>query len=189
MSSNIRVKRLCQHCGIEFEAKTTVTKYCGDPCSKLAYKARLRNEKVKVSNEQVKLAKEKPFQDLRAKDILTVRDAAKILNSSIRAIYNMIDSGRIQATKLSERKTLIKRSEIDKLFEIPEGIKFIKSAKQNRPLKIEECYTMSEIQMKFGISEAALYNMIKRNNIPKFQKGKYVYTSKSIIDELLTVNT
>ncbi|MFA6334291.1 MAG: CHC2 zinc finger domain-containing protein [Bacteroidales bacterium] len=30
MGSNIRVQRICQYCGKEFTARTTVTKYCGD---------------------------------------------------------------------------------------------------------------------------------------------------------------
>ncbi len=29
MSSNIKLQRICQHCGNEFTAKTTVTQYCG----------------------------------------------------------------------------------------------------------------------------------------------------------------
>ena len=46
MSSNIRVPKICQHCGTEFIAKTTVTKFCTDNCAKRAYKVRKRNEKI-----------------------------------------------------------------------------------------------------------------------------------------------
>ena len=46
MSSNIKVQRICQHCGNEFTARTTTTQYCGDTCAKRAYKARLRAAKV-----------------------------------------------------------------------------------------------------------------------------------------------
>jgi hypothetical protein len=46
MSSNIRIPKICQHCGNEFVPKTTVTKYCGDDCAKRAYKKRKRDEKV-----------------------------------------------------------------------------------------------------------------------------------------------
>lgn len=40
MSSNIKIKKNCQHCGQEFIARTTVIKYCGDYCAKKAYKAK-----------------------------------------------------------------------------------------------------------------------------------------------------
>lgn len=42
MSSNIKIKKNCQHCGQEFIARTTVIKYCGDYCAKKAYKAKMQ---------------------------------------------------------------------------------------------------------------------------------------------------
>ena len=48
MSSNIRIPKICQHCGNEFIAKTTKTQYCGDNCAKRAYKA--RKKKAKLQN-------------------------------------------------------------------------------------------------------------------------------------------
>ena len=46
MSSNIRISKICQHCGQEFVAKTTVTKFCSDNCAKRNYKKRKREEKI-----------------------------------------------------------------------------------------------------------------------------------------------
>jgi len=54
--------------------------------------------------------------DLRTKEFLTVKDVAKLLNCSIRTAYHLIEKGTIKAVNLAQRKTLIKRSEIDKLF-------------------------------------------------------------------------
>ena len=45
MSSNIAIQRICQHCGKEFTARTTVTQYCSDDCAKRAYKARIKAAK------------------------------------------------------------------------------------------------------------------------------------------------
>jgi hypothetical protein len=61
MSSNIRITRVCQYCGYEFEAKTTVTKYCSELCAKRNYKARKKEEKAKVSNAETKAVIEKPI--------------------------------------------------------------------------------------------------------------------------------
>jgi hypothetical protein len=43
---------------------------------------------------------------------------------------------------------------------------------------------MSEAQDKFKISEGALYNLIKRNKIPKFRNGKYTYVKKIDLEKI-----
>ena len=82
MSSNIRVQRVCEYCKTEFTAKTTVTKYCGDRCAKMAYKQRKKNEKIIVSNTETLKVKTQSIEEVKAKEFLTVRDAAKLLNCS-----------------------------------------------------------------------------------------------------------
>ena len=47
---------------------------------------------------------------------MTVRDVAALLNSSLRTVYRLIESGNIKAVNISQRKTLVKRSDIDSLF-------------------------------------------------------------------------
>ena len=116
MSSNIKVQRICQHCGKEFTARTTVTQYCGDNCAKRAYKERQKAIKVSTSNNETRNIILKPIEELKAKEFLTVRDVAKLLNLSLRTTYRMIDQGNIKAVNLSERKTLVRRSDIDMLF-------------------------------------------------------------------------
>jgi len=116
MSSNIKIQRICQHCGKEFTARTTVTQYCGDDCAKRAYKVRQRAAKVEISNKETQTIKAKPLEELRSKEFLTVRDVATLLNSSIRTAYRLIEQGNIKAVNISQRKTLVKRSEIDNLF-------------------------------------------------------------------------
>lgn len=118
MSSTIRIQRICQHCGNEFTARTTVTQYCGDNCAKRAYKARLRASKVEDSNNQTQRIKNKPIEELKAKEFLTVRDAAKLLNCSRQTIYSLINSGKLKGVNLKEKKTIIHRSAINKPFEI-----------------------------------------------------------------------
>jgi excisionase family DNA binding protein len=116
MSSNIRVTRICQRCGQEFEARTTVTRYCGDHCSKRAYKERVKAEKIRASEAETKEITERPKQVIKEKEFLSVRDVAILLNSSRQTVYDLIDKGKIKAVNLGERKTLIRRIEIDKLF-------------------------------------------------------------------------
>jgi hypothetical protein len=49
-----------------------------------------------------------------------------------------------------------------------------------------ECYNLNEVQDKYSISETALQNLIKRNQIPKIKKGWYAYVPKKVIDKLLS---
>lgn len=116
MSSNLKIERICEHCGKAFTARTTVTRFCGDNCAKAAYKARQREAKIKASNEQTTAIKLKPMEDLKAKEFLTVREVAALLNCSVRSAYYFIENGNIEAINLKKRMTRIKRSEIDKLF-------------------------------------------------------------------------
>ncbi|RYG18338.1 MAG: DNA-binding protein [Chitinophagaceae bacterium] len=184
MSSNIRVNRICQYCQIVFEAKTTVTKYCSLTCGRKAYKANKVKLKVLASDIETKQIKAKPLEEIHLREILTVAQAASLLSSSTKAIYNLISSGRIEAVNIAKRKTLILRSEIDMLFKPTEPRVDLRPEKKTKQFKISDCYKIGEVQLRYGISEKALSNLINRKNIPKIPKGRFVYVPKSTIDEI-----
>jgi excisionase family DNA binding protein len=197
MSSNIQVQRICQHCGTEFTARTTVTKYCTDTCGKRAYKARVRAGKVEESNKQTQQIKNRPIEELKAKEFLTVSDVSKLIGCSRQNVYKLINTGKLKATNILLKKTIIKRSDLDKLFKEPtnrtqpEGIPETQKQELNNWVQaggfdIADCYNLTEIQNKYGISITALQNLIKRYEIPKIKKGWYAYVPKPIIDKLLT---
>lgn len=189
MSSNIQISRICQFCGKEFIAKTTVTQYCGDNCSKRAYKARIRSRKIEDSNAVTKTIKVKPIEEVKKKEFLNVNDLAILLSCSRRTAYRLVKNGNIHSINLGIRKTLIKRGDIDKLFDqspiLPQKANYIQEPEIITELNTDDFYTISEIQSKFSISEKALYDMIKRNNFKKIKKGKYVYVEKTLIDKIL----
>lgn len=116
MSSNIRIQRICEYCDKEFTAKTTKTKTCSDSCAKMLYKQKQREAKINASNIETQVVKAKALEEVKVKEFLTVRDVSKLLNCSVRTIYNYIESGNIKAVNLSQRVTRVKRSEIDKIF-------------------------------------------------------------------------
>jgi excisionase family DNA binding protein len=116
MSSNILIQRICQQCGKEFTARTTVTQYCGDVCAKRAYKERIRTSKIELSNKETAQIKNKPIEELKAKEFLTVSEVAQLLNCSVRTVYYYITSGTIKGVNLGKRMTRVKRTDIDKLF-------------------------------------------------------------------------
>jgi len=119
MSSNIRVQRICQQCGKDFEARTTVTKTCSDNCAKKLYKARKKTAKIEESNRETEVIKLQPLEDLKRKEFLTVREAAKLLNCSKQTMYTLINTNVVNSINLKQKKTIIMRSDIDKLFQSP----------------------------------------------------------------------
>ena len=115
MSSNIRIAKVCQHCGKDFVAKTTVTKFCGDLCAKRNYKKRKREEKVQKVNSLEKQQMNFNHTKVEEKEFLSIEETCTLLGASRMTIYRQIKKGTIKAAKLGNR-TIIKRSEIDKLF-------------------------------------------------------------------------
>lgn len=186
MSSNIKVQRICQHCGKEFTAKTTTTKYCSHTCNSRAYKAKKRAEKVKKSDQETIQVKTQPIAELNAKEILSVKEAAVLLGFSVRTTYRLINNGTIKAVNLSERLTRIKRAELDKLLTPPEPTKPTEPEEPTvKKYDIEECYTLLEVIEKYNISRNLLQITLERNNIPKFKKGSFVYVPQTLIDQVL----
>lgn len=116
MSSNIRITRVCEYCQNEFTAQTTRTRYCSHKCNSRHYKALQKGKKIEASNQKTEKHMSRDIEVIKSKEFLTVTDLAKLLNCSTRTVYNLINRGELKAVKVSERKTLIKRSEIDKLF-------------------------------------------------------------------------
>ncbi|MFL5739313.1 MAG: helix-turn-helix domain-containing protein [Flavisolibacter sp.] len=116
MSSNIRVNKICVYCRNEFEARKTTSKTCSDHCAKMYYKERQRTAKIEVAKAETERIKSKPVQELKEKEFLTVTQVSKLLNCSRQNVYKLINNGKLKATNLLLKKTIVKRSDIDKLF-------------------------------------------------------------------------
>ena len=182
MSSNIRIIRICQQYGNEFEARKTTSKTCSDACAKKAYKARHRQGKVQGSDEQTLQIKSRPIEDIKAQEFLTIDESVKLIRISRRTLYRLNERGELLFTKLN-RRIVIRRADIDKLFARP--AERMEKARPD-PVPLADCYTMKEIREKYSISDKALYELIQRHEIPKQYSGIYAYVPKVQIDELLS---
>ncbi len=193
MSSNIRVRRICQHCNTEFTAKTTVTQYCSDKCSKQAYKKRIRTGKIEKSNKETSSIINSDLEAIKQKEYLRVKDASELIGCSSKTIYRLIVSGSLPASNIGERLTRIRRGEVDKLLSVPIASTSTKAstptkkeAPQSFMWPLEECYSINEAQAKYNVSSKALNDVLKRNAIPKRKEGWYTYVPKTLVDELLS---
>lgn len=180
MSSNFTVNKVCEHCGKIFSAKTTVTRFCSSQCNSRNYKQRVRNEKIGIATQAVKQVISHQLQELTSLEFLSVKAAAKLLGASDKIVYSMIRSGRLKATNLSVRKTVINRADIDGLFALPD----IPDEQKPNSSNLSECCHMGEAQQIYNISEKALYEIIKRYQIPKYQVGWYTYVLKTHLNNI-----
>lgn len=134
MSSNISLPKFCEYCGASFIAKQVRTQYCSHACASRAYKQRKRESKVlnaltnEINKQKGSSSKAKsstlPLQignhvNLRDKDFLSVIEASILLGVSRWTIQRLIKQEKIFASKIG-RRTIIKRTEIDKLFNVLE---------------------------------------------------------------------
>ena len=194
MSSNIKIERVCVYCNGVFIAKTTATKYCSLKCNSAHYKSKVRAKKIERSSTETKQKNNNTIQHIQSKEFLSVKDVSYLLGCSVRSTYRLIDNGTLKAVNLAERMTRINKTEVNKLLKqsdeqlINEELKPVYVINKPKQIQIDivDCYTLSEIQRKYGVSEKALYEIIKRNNIPKQKQGWYYYVPKLLIDELFT---
>ena len=178
-TSSIRITKICQWCGVEFEAQKVSTKYCSHRCANLAYKQAVRDKRVKQAEaETLSIKLEKPIENVKDKEYLSFAQAGKLLGLSRQAVYNMVKAGNLKASKISSRLSFIKRTDIDAMLEN----KPYKTLHPKDSVPITEFYTIAEIKEKYGVKESWLYKIAKEYNIPRtFNRGK-TYWSKKHID-------
>lgn len=184
MSTNIKITRICEFCQNEFTAKTTKTKYCSLKCSSRAYKARTRKCKIEESNRQTEIARHPQLEAVKTKDFLSVNQASLLFGISRRTIYRIISKGELDIAKFGAR-TVIRKCDMDAFFSIPLEESLLRPVQEFPGL--ENCYTITQIQQKFGISPGALYMLIQRQGIAKYSIGKFNYVAKKDIDIIFNV--
>ncbi|EJL62819.1 helix-turn-helix domain-containing protein [Flavobacterium sp. CF136] len=179
MSTNMKIARICQFCQNEFTAQTTKTQYCSLKCSSRAYKARTRQSKIDESNRQTEIAKNPQLEVIKTKDFISVKQASALFGISRRTIYRIISRGELDIAKFGTR-TVIRRSDMDTFFTLPLDQTVLRPIQEFPGL--DNCYTITQIQQKFGISPGALYMLIQRHGISKYSVGKFNYVAKNDID-------
>lgn len=118
MSSSFKVVRICEYCRNEFEAQTSITRFCSHRCNRYAYKAAKRQIKIDKSNEETQRVKNQPIEHLKSREFLTVTQVSKLIGCSRQNIYNLINTGRLKATNILLKKTIIYRGDLDEFFRL-----------------------------------------------------------------------
>ncbi len=101
-----------------------------------------------------------------------------MLGVSRATIYRYFADNAI-ATVQFKGKTLVRRQDIDKLFET--GHKYLKREKPTQE-PITEFYTSKEVQEKFGVSNSGMYKIAEREGWSKTQSRGKTLWSRSHVD-------
>lgn len=175
-TSKFRVLRTCEFCGKEFYAQKVTTRFCSRRCNELAYKQRRRQRQITEAEARVL---QKPIEEVGNKEFLSLQDTSVLFGITKRSVYNLIYNGVLQAFKLSSRMTLIRRADIERIFESHVYTKKVKP--ERKP--ITEFYTTVEIKEKFGVSESWVFKIGKEKNIPKILHHGKTYWSKQHVEK------
>lgn len=179
MSTNMKITRICEFCKNEFTARTTKTRYCSLICNSRGYKSLARQSKINESNKHTEIAKNPDFEVVKVKDFLSIDQASLLFGISKRTIYRIISRGELDIAKFGTR-TVIRRCDMDTFFSLPLERSMLKPSQEFPGL--ENCYTITQVQQKFGISPGALYMLIQRHGIAKYAVGRFNYVAKKDID-------
>lgn len=114
------------------------------------------------------------------KEFLTPTEVAAFLGVGRTSIYRYIKNAKIKAVRF-DGKTLVRRSDIDKMFD-----NIIASNNENKPKEktpISDFYTTAEVKEKYGVKDSWIFHIAKEHNIPRtFHRGKNYWSKKHIDD-------
>ena len=121
MSSNIRINRICKHCGEVFVAKTFKTQFCSHSCNSKDYKKREKIRKIEESKEEYKSdlknskSQSMNMEELKSKIYLSIAEVCLLVGMSDSTIRKFVKEGRLKTIRLG-KKHLIVKSQIEDLM-------------------------------------------------------------------------
>ncbi len=174
----MEIQKRCKYCGRSFIAHKMTTIYCSPSCNNKDYKRAIREKQIAEYYESHPEDKEQPTRDvLQDKAFLTPREAAKVLGIGKSSVYRELASGLIKVVQM-KGKTLIRRKDIERLFDNPPAYQTHSEKKQEK----REYYTFRQIMEKFKCSKKAIMTRVEKFNIPKVYQGRNCFFDRALVD-------
>ena len=184
--SKLKIPKICEQCGKPFEAKTVVTRFCSPICVNKSGKEKKRESKDVERKQSILEQSTNKIAQIQTRPYISITDATILFGISKDTIRRLIKAGKIPAINLGQRLTRVSRLHIEAMFTevvLPEEPK-------EQPVKLRynesECYKITEVSEKFGVSSSTVNKTIRRNSIPRRQVGKFVYVPKEQIDRIFS---
>ena len=118
MSSNLKIIKVCEFCKREFIARKTTTQTCSDPCAKRLYKFRQRDKTINQAEVETMVKRkleafitEEQVRAIQAKDWLSLKEAALLLNVSPLTLRRWTLAGKVKSEKVG-RKHLFRKVDL-----------------------------------------------------------------------------
>lgn len=173
--SKIPIKKIYEYCNSEFYAHKESTRYCSHTCNSRAYKQMKREAKTRTIETA---EQEKKVKDIIDRPYLKISEAGRLLGVARQTIYEHIYAGRLRASKITNRLSVVRREDIEQMLaERP-----YEKRQPRDAIVITELYTTEEVCDTYDISRAALFAIAKRENIPRTHNRGKTYWSKRHID-------
>ena len=186
--------RKCAYCGKVFTTNSGMQKFCSEECA----------EKVKESKKKRQrdfLRSVEPVMELQQQEYLTFSKAAILLGCSRQYVYKLVEQGKLPASRLSSRMALVRRSDIERMFDANPYNRVIPCSKPKKatPKKqrtslrkntndvqstdeVLEYYSGEEVMQTYKVKQSWLYASAKRHQIPMCRIAGRNYYSKKHID-------
>lgn len=184
----MKTQRKCEKCGKVFAIRSGNQRYCCEACAEQA-----KQNRKKRRNDFINAVE--PFIDLQNQEYLSFSKAAMLMGCTRQYIYKLVGQGRLRASRLSSRMSLIRRADIESLLAAspyervlpvvrpvknnPNSTKIKTSETDNSPM---EYYTGEEVMTTFKIGQGWLYTCAKRYRIRTCRIAGRIYYSKPDID-------
>ena len=180
MKAKEPIKKVCEFCGREFEAYTQTARYCSHQCNCKAYREIKRKEVISLSASMAsKTKRERAKADLSGQDYISISEAAVLMGVSRWTIYRNVVKGIIPAKRLSQRTTLIRKKDIEALFDEIEPYEVLATGERK---SIDEWYTIDEVTERYGLLRHRIRKIINAENIPTKKAGTRTLIAKNRID-------
>ena len=169
-------------------------KYCSEECAEQA-------KETKKKRQRDFLRAVEPVMELQQQEYLTFSKAAILLGCTRQYVYKLVEQGKLPASRLSSRMALVRRSDIEKMFESNPYNRVIPCSKPKKAVpkkqrtasrkntkivqstkEVLEYYSGEEVMQTYKVKQSWLYASAKRHQIPMCRIAGRNYYSKKHID-------
>ncbi|WP_455659201.1 MerR family transcriptional regulator [Phocaeicola faecalis] len=184
----MKTQRKCENCGNVFAVRSGNQRYCCEACAEQA-----KQNRKKRRNDFINAVE--PLIDLQNQEYLSFSKAAMLMGCTRQYIYKLVGQGRLKASRLSCRMSLIRRADIESLLasspyeRVLPVARTAKSGSNSTKRKTPEAdsypmeyYTGEEVMTTFKIGQGWLYTCAKRYRIRTCRIAGRIYYSKPDID-------
>ena len=186
----MEIVKKCEWCHKTFIAQMVTARFCSSKCCDQAYRYKRKvqsgkytpvDEGIDMSTIARRVDERKHLNEsLKDKEFLSPSEAAKLLGVCRSTIYNYLWQQYLRA-KQFRGKTIIRRSDIEKLFDEAPAYK-----KRGNTLKGKKTqndyYSLKEMMEKFKISKRTVFRRCEQFGIPTITEGRRTFWKKADVD-------